>query len=134
VGLALLAACALVSGCHRGAGGGTAAPPAEVEGGRRPPAEWLDTLHARCVEDMVRQVCTVMRDAPVGAPSGVPPGAPASAPEGVVFVAGLGAVEAGLYAELRAAGSGMCDQVRARCAADWSAPACRAARALYPGL
>jgi hypothetical protein len=78
-------------------------------------------LHARCVDDMVRQVCRVM--------SG--PEAAAVPADAVVFVAGLGPVQAQVYNELRASGDGMCRTVSARCTEDWDGPPCRTARSLY---
>lgn len=83
----------------------------------------LQQLHARCVLDMLRQTCRVMSPAEAASPQDREP----------VFVAGLGPVDATVYAELRASGSAMCDTVRERCAADWAGPACRTARALYGG-
>jgi hypothetical protein len=69
---------------------------------------------------MVRNTCQVM--------SGSSPGAAASA----VFVAGVGPVDAQAYRALRESGDSMCATVRQSCAADWEAPACRTARALWP--
>jgi hypothetical protein len=68
------------------------------QGARMPAAESIDALHARCVDAMVRQTCRVMNDAPEAS---VPP-------PGAVFIAGLGAVDATAYAELRQAGDSMC--------------------------
>lgn len=81
----------------------------------------VERVHARCVSDMVRQVCRVMTGPAVQS-------LPADA---VVFVAGLGAVQAVVYNELRASGDGMCAAVSARCRAEWHGAACKTARALY---
>lgn len=81
----------------------------------------LDELTANCVEAMVRNSCQVM--------TGRPPAAGASA----VFVAGVGPVDAAAYRALRESGDSMCATVRQSCSADWDAPACRTARALWPG-
>ena len=93
-----------------------AAPPA-------PPPQSLviQALHQRCVQDMVRQTCRVMNASTVGQ-------APA---DSVVFVAGLGPVQAGVYNELRAAGDQMCIQVSRNCQAAWDGAPCLTARALY---
>jgi hypothetical protein len=80
----------------------------------------VDELTAACVEAMVRNTCQVV--------TGSTPGAAASA----VFVAGIGAVDAQSYRALRESGDAMCATVRQSCAADWEAPACRTARALWP--
>lgn len=93
-----------------------AAPPAatEVE---------LARIVARCAEDMVRQTCRVM-----GAPNG------AKVADGtVVFVAGIGAIDASVYNELRASGDAMCQMVRKSCVSHWNGPGCKTARALYSG-
>lgn len=76
---------------------------------------------AACTEDMVRQTCRVM-----GAPNG------AKVADGtVIFVAGIGAIEASVYNELRASGDAMCQTVRQACTTNPSGPACRTAKALY---
>jgi hypothetical protein len=83
----------------------------------------LDRIVARCTEDMVRQTCRVMGSA-----------AGASVPDGtVVFVAGIGAIEAEVYNRLRADGEAMCSTVRRSCSSDWAGRPCRTARALYGG-
>lgn len=84
-------------------------------------ASTLDTLHERCVDDMVRQTCRVMDPAQAAT---LPPGA-------VLFIAGIGPVDARVYNELRASGLAMCEIVRRKCAADASQPSCRTARAMY---
>ena len=90
----------------------------EREAQRRQAA--IDELTAACVEAMVRNTCQVV--------NGNSPGAAASA----VFVAGVGAVDAQSYRALRESGDAMCATVRQSCGADWDAPACRTARALWP--
>jgi hypothetical protein len=84
----------------------------------------LDTIVARCAQDMVSQTCRVMGNAASGA---------APAPEdSVVFVAGFGAIDAKVYNRLLADGEAMCETVRKSCIAAWDGPACKTARALYP--
>lgn len=85
-------------------------------------ADAIDALQSRCVQDMLRQACRVMQ------PSGA---AALSDPGGVVFVAGVGALPASAWLELRAAGDGMCRHVGDRCRAKWDSAPCRTARALY---
>ena len=86
-----------------------------------PVAESLDALHARCVDAMVRQTCRVMNGAPE---SSVPlPGA--------VFIAGLGAVDAIAYSELRQAGDSMCSLGVAACEAASEGSRCQTWRALW---
>jgi hypothetical protein len=81
----------------------------------------IDRLAARCAEDMVRQTCRVMGNA-----------AGESVPDGtVIFVAGIGAIDAQVYNRLRADGEAMCETLRASCRSDWNGPPCRTARALY---
>lgn len=81
----------------------------------------IEQLHARCVADMVARTCR--------AASG--PAAPADASVTSVFVAGVGAIDARLYAELQQAGDAMCQHARRLCEDDWIGPRCRATRALY---
>ena len=50
----------------------------------------------------------------------------------VVFVAGLGAVDATAYRELRASGDAMCGTVLNACKRDWASPQCTTARGLWP--
>jgi hypothetical protein len=109
----VLALALLAGGCgQRGAG--------EREAQRRQAA--IDELTAACVEAMVRNTCQVV--------NGNAPGTTASA----VFVAGVGAVDAQSYRALRESGDAMCASVRQSCGADWDAPACRTARALWPAM
>jgi hypothetical protein len=81
----------------------------------------IDRIVGRCTEDMVRQTCTVMTN-----PSGE-----AVAEGTVIFVAGVGAIEASTYNQLRADGASMCETVRKGCNENWSGSACSTARALY---
>jgi hypothetical protein len=50
----------------------------------------------------------------------------------VIFVAGIGPIDAELYKKLRESGEGMCAQVRDVCAGNWNSEQCKtAARTLY---
>ena len=70
---------------------------------------------------MVRQTCRIMGNA-----------AGASVPDDtVIFVAGIGAIDARIYNRLRADGEAMCETVRSHCQREWDGPSCRTARALY---
>lgn len=74
-----------------------------------------------CVTAMVQSTCQVVRDR-----SGPPP------PEAtVVFVAGVGPVDATAYNAIRAAGEEMCNTVKAACMQSWEGPQCRTARSLW---
>ncbi len=72
---------------------------------------------------MVSQTCRVMGNAASGAAQ-----VPADT---VVFVAGVGAIDAQVYNRLLADGQAMCETVRNSCIQAWDGPACRTARALY---
>jgi hypothetical protein len=85
----------------------------------------LDTLHARCVADMVAQTCRVMSSTTASSATR------SVAPDTVVFVAGTGPVDAALFAELQSAGDAMCQTVRRHCTQDWLGKHCSAARAIY---
>jgi hypothetical protein len=93
---------------------------AAQDAGRPVTATELDRLVAACVETMVRNTCKVMTGTPAG---------PAAS---VVFVAGVGPVDAKTYAELRASGEAMCEVVRRACSEDWNSSQCRTARSLVP--
>lgn len=80
-------------------------------------------LHARCVEAMVRSACVASKDHSAAAAS-----TPASP---VVMLAGVGAVDARFYAQLRSAGDGMCEILVQPCEQAWEGSACRTARALW---
>lgn len=80
----------------------------------------IERLVARCSEDMVRQTCRVMTTPAASLPSGT-----------TVFVAGVGAIDADVYNQLRANGQAMCESVRQSCFAAWGGAACTTARALY---
>ena len=108
---AVLAAAAAV-GLHR------PLPPHAGSAGPAPAAE-LERIHAACVDAMVRSTCQVMT------------GSPPSSAAGVVFVAGVGPVDAKAYRELRDSGEAMCGVVRKACLDDWDGAQCRTARGLY---
>jgi type IV secretory pathway VirB2 component (pilin) len=82
----------------------------------------LDRMHAACVEAMLKSTCQVMT------------GPQASSTADVVFVAGVGPVDAKAYRELRASGDAMCSVVQKACQADWAGAQCRTARGLWPPL
>jgi basic membrane lipoprotein Med (substrate-binding protein (PBP1-ABC) superfamily) len=86
-------------------------------------SEVVSRIVAQCAEDMARQTCRVMGNAASST---------AAADESVVFVAGVGAIDAKVYNRLLADGEAMCETVRKNCIEDWDSPACKTARALYP--
>lgn len=86
----------------------------------------LDTLHARCVQDMVANTCKVMGTGSAASSSATPP-----KPGELVFIAGVGAVAASDYQQMYQAGDAMCSVVRAACARDWDGPQCLTARKVF---
>lgn len=88
-----------------------------------PAAQALDSLIERCVEAMTREACIAQRDT---SPNSSTPAA------AQVFVAGVGAIDAQAYSEIRAAGEAMCNLVKDRCVQEWNGGACQAARSLWP--
>ena len=96
---------------------GSGAPAAAT--GSAPSA--VERVVAACVEAMVRSTCQVMA------------GSSASSTASVIFVAGVGPVDAAAYRKLRESGEGMCEVVRSACKADWDSAQCKASRALWPG-
>ncbi len=89
-----------------------------------PEGQALAALQARCEQDMLRQVCRVTTG---GTATATPD------PTAVVFVAGVGVVDATAYAELQAAGPAMCRTVVEACRQDWRGTRCTASRALFGG-
>jgi hypothetical protein len=83
------------------------------------------TLHARCVEAMVRSACVASKDTATSSAT------PASS---VVMLAGIGAVDAHFYAKLRAAGDSMCEVLIQPCQKNWDGAQCMTARALWSTL
>lgn len=79
----------------------------------------LADLTNRCVSQMAADTCRTM-SVDVSRAAGE-----------VVLVAGVGPVDGRLLASLRAAGQGMCADVRAECARDWNSAPCKSLRALY---
>jgi hypothetical protein len=84
----------------------------------------VQALHARCTDAMVRSACVASQD------SSPPP----SQSPATVLVAGVGAIDARFYAQLRSAGDAMCGQIVQPCEARWDGAECRTARALWPEL
>lgn len=94
-----------------------------IESAHTNPAESaLERLHAACVQDMVASTCTVMKSEASKTQS---------KPGDVVFVAGVGPIDAATYQQLYAAGDAMCEVVRDACAKNWAAGQCLTARKLY---
>ncbi len=96
--------------------GGSAEEPAASQRWR----EELARVEAACIEAMLRSTCSVMS------------GPQASEAAEVVFVAGVGAVDATAYRALRASGEAMCSLVRQSCETAWGGGPCRTARSLWP--
>lgn len=92
--------------------------------GPSPEPAQLNMLVTQCQQDMLSQSCSVMQRTPAE-PTVARPA------EDRVFVAGLGAVDGEVLAQLRDAGQAMCTLLRQRCEQDWSGAACRTARTLY---
>ncbi len=84
-------------------------------------AEQVGAVYGSCVQEMLRSTCRVLNDK-----SDVPA-------SDVIFVAGVGRVDAASYRALREAGEGMCAQVQAACGSQWDGAPCRTARALWGG-
>ena len=80
----------------------------------------LNSLNAACVEAMLKSTCQVMS------------GPAATDSASVVFVAGIGSVDANAYRDLKASGEAMCAIVRYACRKEWQGPRCTTARALWP--
>lgn len=81
----------------------------------------LQPLYEACMAAMLQSTCRVVRDT----------SAPPSPGADLVFVAGVGPVDAQAYRALRASGDAMCSVMREACAADWNGPQCRTARSLW---
>jgi hypothetical protein len=59
-------------------------------------------------------------------------GPQASSTSNIVFIAGIGPVDAKAYRELRQSGEAMCSTVKRACLAEWDGAQCRTARGLWP--
>ena len=81
----------------------------------------IDRVAQACVEAMLRSTCQVMN------------GPTAAQAASVVYVAGVGPVDATAYRELRASGEAMCAVVRDACRKEWDGAQCKTARGLWPG-
>jgi hypothetical protein len=85
------------------------------------PSTQLEALTKSCSSQMVANTCQAMKNSGVTFPK-----------EGdVVFVAGVGPVDARLLARLSAAGDAMCADVKITCEADWDGKACTVLRKMY---
>lgn len=107
VPVALAVALALPTGCSRSA---------------PDPRSQAAALFDACVNAMVSNTCRVMQ---ASGQSLVPAGT------SVIFVAGIGPIDAALYSRLRDSGEGMCTHLRDICRAAWDGEQCRTARTLY---
>lgn len=84
------------------------------------PAGELLRLEQSCQAAMLKSVCSV---------SNGPRASPAA---DVIFVAGVGQVDAKAYRELQASGEAMCSTVRQACERDWASSQCKTGRSLWP--
>ena len=101
----------LLLGCGRGD-----APAARRDDGL------IERVYAACVAEMVKGTCTVMNDK--SRLQAAPPGT-------VVFVAGVGPVDAESYYAIRASGEAMCSQVLNACRSEPEGSPCRTAIGLW---
>jgi hypothetical protein len=81
----------------------------------------LELLGKACQAQMVSNTCQAMKPSIVRTPKSGE----------VVFVAGVGPVDAQLLARLSAAGEAMCAEVKASCANDWKGNACIPLKKMY---
>lgn len=88
----------------------------------------VEQLVARCQDAMLREACVAQKDRSSLLKTGAAPAA------SQVFVAGVGAIDASAYNDIRAAGEAMCGMVKARCSAGWEDNACKTARSLWPAV
>jgi hypothetical protein len=103
---ALAVATALVSSCAQKSGA---------------TQEQLALLGSSCQAQMLATTCQAMKPSIGAMPN----------PGEVVFVAGVGPVDAQLLAKLSAAGQTMCEEVKATCSSDWNGSACTALKKMY---
>ena len=89
-------------------------------------SQQVEQLVSRCQQAMLREVCVAQKDRSSLLQRSAAPAA------SQVFVAGVGAIDAGAYNDIRAAGEAMCGMVRTRCSAGWDDNACKTARSLWP--
>ncbi len=82
----------------------------------------LSAIYSRCVSDMLASTCKVMGASTVKV---------TAKPGELVFVAGVGAIDAIEYQALYAAGDAMCTVVRQACQSAWEGAQCKTARRLY---
>jgi hypothetical protein len=83
--------------------------------------EQLTLLGSSCQAQMIATTCQAMKPSIGAMPN----------PGEVVFVAGVGPVDAQLLAKLSAAGQTMCDEVKATCSTEWNGSACTALKRMY---
>jgi len=86
----------------------------------------LEQLVARCQDAMLREACVAQKDSSSLLRTSAAPAA------SQVFVAGVGAIDARAYNDIRAAGEAMCGMVKSNCSAAWEGGACKTARSLWP--
>lgn len=79
-------------------------------------------MRALCVQDMVTNTCKVM---------GTGSASVTAKPGDLVFVAGVGPIDAVAYQQMYAAGAAMCGVVHEACARQWDGAQCMTARTLY---
>lgn len=104
-----LGATVALAGCQRAPAPSATAPAA------------LQPLYDACMNAMLQSTCRVTQDR----------SAPPSQAAQIVFVAGVGPVDAQAYRALRASGDAMCSLMRDACTADWNGAQCKTARSLW---
>ncbi len=86
-----------------------------------PPTGELELMAARCVEQMYSDTCRAEADRRRGP-------MPDDGRAGPVFVAGIGAIDARTYAEIRSHGEALCATALQACWRDLASPRCAVAR------
>lgn len=92
-------------------------------GERLPHESDLQKLHVSCVNDMIKNICSVMGQG--GSPFKKP------TPDQLVYIAGVGAVSAVEYQNMYESGDAMCSNILTSCTNDWNSAQCSTARKIY---
>jgi hypothetical protein len=82
----------------------------------------VEQLYGACVDAMVRSTCVAMNEGPDVSPR---------SPGEVVFVVGVGRIDAASYRRIRAYGESMCGEARRACQASPDGHDCHTAIALW---
>lgn len=88
-----------------------------------PPQGNVDKIYQACIRGMMENTCTVMNSNSYSLAK--------NNTNSLVFVAGVGALDARVYQQISEAGDAMCSTISDACRSNWNSAQCKTARQIF---